>query len=150
MAIAEVTAMMASVTLPPKGDMDIFVEFILPKLDRLCATEQTDLVKIMLGRQLATLAVTASRLFETSWGPGYSRQPQLDTPKRTEFRMSYDVALDELRRHFIRLVNVMLTPPSAAEVRLVVLQDIGSLCSFFGQYPLTILSRCAHGWLSVA
>ena len=76
------------------------------------------------------MQVTASRLLETSWGPGYHRQAQQN--KRQEFKMSYERALDELRRHFIKLVNSLLTPPSAAEVRLVVLQDIGKLCSLFG------------------
>ena len=59
--------------------------------------------------------------------------------------MSYDVALAELRHHFVKLVNALLTPPSAAEVRLVVLHDIGQLCSFLGM-NLTLISNRNHAY----
>ena len=48
--ISAISIMLTSIQAPPKSDMDVFVEYLLPKLDRLCATEGRKAVSMLLVR----------------------------------------------------------------------------------------------------
>ena len=137
MAIHCMTTVLALVQSLEPTDTNVFGEFILPKLEECVDREQSDCVRVMIGRKLAQLTAIANRFLNVA------HLSDLETAQQTLSRQggarkkksvgTYDAILAKLREGFNKLVNILLTPPSPSEARRQILNDISQLCLFFGQ-----------------
>jgi len=135
MAIHCMTTVLGMVQSLEPTDTNVFGEYILPKLEECVDREQSDCVRVMIGRKLAELTRIAKLFLNVAHlSQLHAAQRQTGTQRKNQGGLgSYDSFLAKLREGFNKLVNILLTPPSPSAARRQILNDISQLCLFFGQ-----------------
>lgn len=128
----------------PPSDAKIFPEYILPMLSML-PDDPEESVRICYASNIAKLALTAYgflvhsiRLSEAGVldklsAPHKSPSSSNETSVQLQ-RLNADVQLSQLRKSIAEVVQeLVMGPKQTPSIRRALLQDIGNLCSFFGQ-----------------
>lgn len=128
----------------PPSDAKIFPEYILPMLSML-PDDPEESVRICYASNIAKLALTAYgflvhsiRLSEAGVldklsTPHKSLSSSNETSVQLQ-RLNADVQLSQLRKSIAEVVQeLVMGPKQTPSIRRALLQDIGNLCSFFGQ-----------------
>lgn len=121
-AIDTVTICLALVKTPPRSDINVFPEYILPIISTM-ATDQAVGVRVALARNIANLAETSLRFLD---------QTRLICP--SEFPPSrYERELTTLQEIVQLTISCLLTDSQSFVKQTLIETDIAKICIFLGR-----------------
>ncbi|XP_072174440.1 phosphoinositide 3-kinase regulatory subunit 4-like [Diadema setosum] len=133
-AIRTLTQTLTMVKSVPRGDANIFPDYILPNLSNM-AQDSIDLVRVSYAENIAVLAETALRFLEMVQLDQSTSQSEetVGVQNPAQYQASYDDELQNLHEMIQQKVVTLLTDPENIVKQTLLENGITRLCIFFGR-----------------
>eukprot|EP00057_Strongylocentrotus_purpuratus_P020172 XP_011674646.1 PREDICTED: phosphoinositide 3-kinase regulatory subunit 4 [Strongylocentrotus purpuratus] len=133
-AIRTITQTLMLVKSVPRGDANIFPDYILPNLSNI-AQDPIDMVRMVYAENIAVLAETALRFLEmVQLDQNAAQSGETDGVQNpTQYQASYDDELQNLHGMIQQKVVTLLSDPENIVKRTLLENGITRLCVFFGR-----------------
>nr|XP_054768213.1 phosphoinositide 3-kinase regulatory subunit 4-like [Lytechinus pictus] len=133
-AIRTITQTLILVKSVPRGDANIFPDYILPNLSNI-AQDHIDMVRMVYAENIAVLAETALRFLEmVQLDQNAAQSGETDGVQNpAQYQASYDDELQNLHGMIQQKVVTLLSDPENIVKRTLLENGITRLCVFFGR-----------------
>ncbi|XP_063965336.1 phosphoinositide 3-kinase regulatory subunit 4-like [Lytechinus pictus] len=133
-AIRTITQTLILVKSVPRGDANIFPDYILPNLSNI-AQDPIDMVRMVYAENIAVLAETALRFLEmVQLDQNAAQSGETDGVQNpAQYQASYDDELQNLHGMIQQKVVTLLSDPENIVKRTLLENGITRLCVFFGR-----------------